>query len=102
MTALSDLASPATGATGTLVLVVLMILRGLLIPRKIHEERVSDKDKQIDLWRTAWEKSEEAARIQRDQLSMYLELARTTTAVMQAIPSANEQGRHDVAAQTQD
>lgn len=36
------------GASATLIVVVLLILRGALIPRAVHEDRMRDKDRQID------------------------------------------------------
>lgn len=98
---ITDLASPATGATGILALVVILILRGLLIPRRVLEERIADKDKQIELWQKAWNKSEAAREIQAQQMTMYLEMARTTTAVIQAIPVNSGRSAH-VANPTQD
>src|SRR5690349_24628939 len=35
------------GATGILAIAILMLLRGALIPRSIHEDRMRDKDQTI-------------------------------------------------------
>lgn len=36
------------GATSILAIVVLLIIRGALVPRAVHEDRMRDKDRQID------------------------------------------------------
>lgn len=40
-----------TGAIGILCVVILLILKGQLIPRSTHEDRVRDKDQQIEYLR---------------------------------------------------
>lgn len=40
------------GATGILCVAVLMLLRGALIPRSVHEDRMRDKDQTIEYLRT--------------------------------------------------
>jgi hypothetical protein len=39
------------GATGILAVAILMLLRGTLIPRSVHEDRMRDKDTTIDYLR---------------------------------------------------
>lgn len=36
------------GATGILAVAILMLLRGALIPRSVHEDRMADKDQTIE------------------------------------------------------
>lgn len=36
------------GATGILAMAILMLLRGALVPRAVHEDRMRDKDRQIE------------------------------------------------------
>jgi hypothetical protein len=62
----------------------------------------TEKDKQIDTWRMAFERGQEVQEAQRQQISVLLEATRTTTHVIQAIPRAAELaegGRHEVAPQ---
>lgn len=40
------------GATGILAVAILMLLKGALIPRSIHEDRMRDKDQTIEYLRT--------------------------------------------------
>lgn len=40
------------GATGILAVAILMLLRGALIPRSVHEDRMKDKDQTIEYLRT--------------------------------------------------
>lgn len=46
----------AISATAFVSLIVLLVLFGYLVPRWIHNERVRDKDKQIDYLATALDK----------------------------------------------
>lgn len=69
-------------ASAILTIVVLMILRGALVPRSTHQEVRSDRD----TWRDAWEASEEARRVQAQQLGELLELAKTTDQFIRALP----------------
>lgn len=96
MTDWTTFLTPTLGATGLLTLVVLLVLWGRLVPRSVLEDLIKDKDAQIDVWKAAYERSEKARDIQRQQLSDLLEMARTTTHVIQAIPQAaasvNSQG----------
>lgn len=86
--------TPSLGATGLLAAVVIMVLTGRLVPRSSLEDLRTDKDKQIEIWRTAYETSMAAQEVQREQLSALLEANRTTTRVIQSIPEAvNLNGR---------
>lgn len=40
------------GATGILAIAILMLLRGTLIPRSVHEDRMKDKDQTIEYLRS--------------------------------------------------
>ena len=95
--------NPGTGATGALTLVVFLVLWGKLVPRSSIDDLRADKDKQIDTWRTAYERSEEAREIMRSQITELLQMARTTTHVIEALPSAVNSGRrHREDLQTED
>lgn len=93
--------TPSLGATGLLALVVVLILRGALVPRSTFDIMREDKDKQIEIWRTAYETGVSIQDIQREQISALLEANRTTTHVIQSLPRAaslNERsGRHELA-----
>jgi len=69
-------------ASAILAIVVLMIFRGALVPRRTHEEARTDRD----TWKQAWEASEEARRVQAAQLGELLELAKTTDQFIRALP----------------
>lgn len=76
------------GATGILGLTVLMIFRGALIPRKTYEDRLKDKDDQINFYRTALEleTSRNAHLVQ--QVDTLMEVAATAEHVFRSLPLA--------------
>jgi hypothetical protein len=84
----ADFLTPTIGATGLLALVVIMVLRGSLVPRSYLDDLRHDRDEQIRIWREAYEHSQKAQDTQRDQITALLESARTTTHVLQALPEA--------------
>lgn len=88
--------TPSLGATGLLAVVVVLVLTGRLVPRSTLDDLRTDKDKQIELWRTAYETSMSAQDVQREHISALLEATRTTTHVIQSLPvgSRNERGSH--------
>lgn len=72
-------------AAGILTLVVLGILRGWLVPRRVLEEaradreaRLDDMRKQVDDWKAAFTASEQRATVLAGQVGELLELARAT------------------------
>jgi hypothetical protein len=89
--------TPTIGATGILALVVVMILRGSLVPRRQVDAELKQKDDAIVLWKDAYERSEQQNQ-QKDRLiTGLLETAQTTRSVLQALPEAvrlNEGGPH--------
>lgn len=80
--------TPSLGATGLLAAVVIMVLTGRLLPRTNVQERLAEKDRQIETWRTAYERAQEVQDRQREHISALLEATRTTTRVIQALPGA--------------
>lgn len=83
------------GAAALVGLIVLLVLRGQLVPRRQLEDLRADKDRQIedlrqerDTWREAHAVSEEARRDAQDQAGELLELSRTAGALMTALPRA--------------
>lgn len=80
--------TPSMGATGLLAAVVLMVLTGRLLPKTSVDERLADKDRQIETWRTAYERQLEIQDEQRTQLTAMVTANETATKVLQAIPRA--------------
>ncbi|NUS16301.1 MAG: hypothetical protein HOY69_33705 [Streptomyces sp.] len=81
------------GATAVLVVVVLLILRGRLVPRSVLEDIRADRDARIaelaaerDSWRAAHDRSEVARHIAQDQAGELLELARTADHMLRSLP----------------
>jgi hypothetical protein len=70
------------GATALLVLVVLLILTGRLVPRRIHEDALADRDN----WRSAYLESEAARRVEHQQTGELLEMARLGGHILTALP----------------
>lgn len=88
------------GATGILALVVLLIVRGGIIPRSTHEDRMKDKDNQIDYYRTALSRETKRNDELVHQLGTLMEVARTAEHVLTSLPMAarpGEEGRDEVA-----
>ena len=75
---------PAESLTlsGLLGLAVLAVLSGLLVPRR----SLTDKQRESDHWRAAWELAEKARGEQAEQIRELAELARTTNAMISALP----------------
>lgn len=84
--------TPTLGAAGLLAAAVLMILTGKLLPKASVDERLADKDRQIDTWRAAYERSLEIQDEQRKQLTAMVTANETATKVLQAIPRAADLG----------
>ncbi|MFJ2717393.1 hypothetical protein [Streptomyces sp. NPDC087437] len=88
------------GAAALVGLIVLLILRGHLVPRRVLEDRLADKNRQLedlraerDTWRTAHTVSEEARREAQDQAGELLELSRTAGYFFTALPQAGREVR---------
>lgn len=81
------------GASALIAVVVLLILRGALVPRAVHEDRMRDKDRQIDYLQTS--NAELIA-----QNSALLEVGHTAEKVLVSLREAvdfNEEGPREVA-----
>ena len=90
---------PGAGAGAILGLVVLLVLRGVLVPRAtvdkwlaVLEARLADKDTQItdrttlaEEYKAAWSAEMEARRVQGEQLGELMEYARTTDQAIRAL-----------------
>jgi hypothetical protein len=95
--------TPTLGAGGVVLLVVLMVLRGLLVPRSTVDLVVQDKDRQIDVWRALAEGRLEMIELQQSQLDLLMGTARTTERVLDAVSEAariNREGGGRALAQT--
>jgi hypothetical protein len=71
------------GAVALLTLVVLFILTGKLVPRKTHEDALTDRDN----WRAAYLESEKARQVEHEQTGELLEMARLSGNILTALPS---------------
>lgn len=80
--------TPTLGAGGIILLVVLMVLRGLLVPRSTVDMIREDKQQQIELWKTLAEGRQQLIDIQQGQLDMLMGTARTTERVLDAVSEA--------------
>ena len=80
--------TPSLGAAGLLAAVVIMVLTGRLLPKASVDERLADKDRQIDTWRTAYERGLEIQQEQQRQLAALLKANQTAPRVIEAIPKA--------------
>jgi hypothetical protein len=91
--------TPSLGAGGLLAVVIYMIFTGRLVPRSQVDDMRADKDRQIDLWKAAYDKAIEGQEVQRDHITALMEANRTTTRVIQALPvgAMNERGPHALA-----
>jgi hypothetical protein len=85
------------GAAALVGLVVLLILRGQLVPRRQLDDLRTDKDAQIAAereekatWREAHLISEEARREAQDQAAEMLEMSRMGISLFNALPRAGE------------
>ncbi|WNI15585.1 hypothetical protein [Actinacidiphila sp. ITFR-21] len=70
------------GPVGLLSLGVVLILTGRLVPRST----LRDVQTERDTWREAHRVSEEARRLDREQLGELAELGRTSTRLLTALP----------------
>jgi hypothetical protein len=82
------------GATVLLALVVLWVLSGRLIPRRTHEDALSDRDN----WRTAFLESEAARRVEHEQVEELLEMAKLGGHILTALPHPGKADEGEVTA----
>lgn len=90
---LNSISIVGLGQGGLLVIVVLMFLRGWIVPRKTLEdvridrtERLRDKDAELERLKEAFAIIEQANKTISDQNSQLMETARTTEAILRALP----------------
>lgn len=82
-------------AVGTLLLVVILVLLGWLVPRKVVQDLRDDRDTRlVDArsetanWLKAYQASDAARELQAEQLRQLLELARTTDQFIRTLQRA--------------
>lgn len=89
-----------TGAAGLVALIVILVLRGALVPRSTLRDLRSDRDARIaelreecETWRAAYETSEAGRHLAQEQARELLELSRTATHVLTSLPRGEGVGR---------
>lgn len=90
---LTSYLSPAIGSGGVVVLVVILVLRGLLVPRSTLDMVRAEKDQQVETWRAIAERAQELTSVQQDQIVSLLDTARTTRHVLEVLPEAARRNR---------
>lgn len=81
-----DMTLSTIGFPGIVTIVILSIIRGWLVPRKFHQDIISDRD----YYRDALEKSEEARHMQAQQLEQALALAKTVDHILRSLPTPDD------------
>lgn len=71
------------GAAGLLALVVLLILYGRLIPRRMYD----DVREERDMWRQAFYESEAGRKVDREHAVAAVEVGQTAVQVLRALPT---------------
>lgn len=84
------------GPYGLVALVVLLILGGRLITRAAHEDRVHDKDAQIEYLRETLKSRDEELQVRGQQVDKLLTQSDLTVQLLQSL--AREAGRDDLVA----
>lgn len=80
--------TPTLGIGGIIVLVIVMILRGDLVPRRQADAVNAVKDEQIALYKGLYEGAMTLGQERDRQIASLMETARTTRRVLEAIPEA--------------
>lgn len=80
--------TPTLGAGGIILLVVLMVLRGALVPRSTVDMVVTEKTQQVATWKALAEGRQELIDLQQRQLDMLMGTAQTTERVLDAVSEA--------------
>ena len=85
--------TPTLGAGGVVLLVVLMVLRGLLVPRSTVDMMRENQQQQADAWKALAEGRQELVDIQQRQLDLLMGTAQTTERVLDAVSEAARRNR---------
>ena len=78
------------GPWALITLTVLSVIRGWLVP----SSTVTLLMARAEDYRNAWEKSEEARKVQAEQVTQLLEFARTADAVFRSLPTPGPNSGH--------
>lgn len=91
-------------SVGTLGLVVILILLGWLVPRKVVKDMRDDRDARLvearsetANWQKAYQAVDQARELQAVQLGQLLELAKTTDQFIRTLQRAASSAREDTA-----
>lgn len=76
-------------ASGVIILAVILIMRGDLIPRKVHEEVKQERDKWRETAQLAWQSTDR----QSDQIDDLIKAQETVVALAEAIQNRVEVDR---------
>lgn len=86
------------GAVGVLALVIVAIITGRLVPRRVLEDVRADRDARLaaekargDEWRAAALAQDERNDVQASQLNQLLDASRTTNALIDGLRKVSEQ-----------
>jgi hypothetical protein len=93
MDGFSAFLTPTLGAGGIVLLVVLMVLRGTLVPRSTVDMMREDSNRQVELWKALAEGRQGLIEIQQAQLDMLMGTAETTERVLNAVSEAARDNR---------
>jgi hypothetical protein len=88
---ISTLPIGSLGATGILAVVVLLILRGNLIPRSVHEDRIRDKDAEVSYYQQALEREQRRGDVLAAQNETLMEVGKTAEHVLNSLPTPSSQ-----------
>lgn len=87
------------GAVTIVMTIVMLILRGSLVPHSVIRDLRADRDTRIkelaaerDTWRTAHQLSEEARHVAQAQVGELLELSRTADHLLRSLPRSPSTG----------
>lgn len=87
---------PSIGGWGLFVIMSLVLLRklssGSIISEKIHKERLADKDTIIQIWKDAYNESEEQVNKLIGPTSAFEKLFRQLSAIEEANPNGRRSG----------
>lgn len=85
------------GAVAILAIVALLVFMGRIVPRRYLEDLRADRDARLreiaaerDMWRDAHRKSEEERHVAQGQVGQLLELSRTASHVLMALPQPGQ------------
>lgn len=88
------------GAVGLLAMVVVAVLVGRLVPRKVLDDTRADRDSRLadekargDEWRAAALAQDERNDVQGQQLAQLLDATRTTNALIEGLKQASQERR---------